>query len=280
MDAIKRSNKLKNIQGPFIIDQYNVKGMMYQKEGNVFARFINNLIEGLNEFHRIPRIILFIPDNAFIKGIKHEEFGVSKMLGICLNHVLKQVDKLIDRKKQLMNEIKPGSITASEPKFIWVKMFDRPGKGDKSMKQRDKFNAILEEALSTRNHSYIIDVNKAMFAACFDRYSYLTPVGKENFWLEIDRQIKGFDRQEISLKPSAVITEAHEAREKAKLQKKKKSQVKSEVSLPRRLLPAPPPKHQPKRHNDKRRYRQDLAADKITVQWSNQTKCRSAYYRD
>ena len=233
LPALKRRNTRNHTTGPYMMDTYNVIPLMYQKNGNIFANLLNNLIDGLNEIHKIPRIILIMPDKSIIKGIKHEEYGVSKILGICLNHLVKQLSESIERKKQCMELLKPGSITPGEPKFIWLKMIDRPNKKDKSLKQRDKFNAILEEELSARNHNYIMDINDKLDIGCFDRHGYLTPRGMELTWIEIDQIIKSFDFQEISLKPSAVISEATRSKDK-----KNKHTIKE----PRRLLPAPPPK--------------------------------------
>ena len=249
LQALKRQNSQKGNSGPYTVDFYNICPLMYQKNGNVVARFINNLVEGLNEFHCIPRMLLIIPDNSIIKGIKHDEYGVSKILGSCLDHIIKEFELTLDRKKELMELIKPGSISFGEPKTIWVKLFDNPRKDKVWLKQRDKFNATLEESLASQKHSYIMDINNVLDSGCFDRHGYLTPRGKTVMWSEIDKQIKDFDKQIISLKPSQVITKANEA-------KALKSKIVKKLDFePRRLLPVPPPVRQYKKERPYQKYR-------------------------
>ena len=267
LPALNRKNTRIKSSGPYIVDQFNVTPLMYQKNGNFLARYVNNFIEGLNELHKIPRILLVIPDKEFIKGAKHEEYGISKIMGSCLKHLMSQIDVALERKKQSMEIIKPGSITYGEPKQIWVKMIDRSLKGSNKTKskQREKFIAILEEELAARKHCYILDVKNGIDEGCFDRYGFMTPRGMEAMWLEIDMQLRKFDKQELSLKPSPIITNANAEKERAKKSDKKHQTVNIQpvrqqldresdmqargrtnstiCDVQRRLLPPPPPKY-------------------------------------
>ena len=117
-----------------------------------------------------------------------------------------------------MRARRPGSVTTLEPKIIWVKMIDRPGaNASKHMKVLDKFNAVLEEALHKTKSMYIMSMDhKIIDKSCFDLSSGLNSKGKCAFWGEFDCLLRKFDKQEISLRPQAVVTEALKHQELAK----------------------------------------------------------------
>ena len=91
---------------------------------------------------------------------------------------------------------------------------------------RQKFNDILEETLVSRKNSFILDVKEAMKNTFFDQTGHLTGEGKIKFWLELDSLIQLFNKNEISLEPTPVVSKARN-----KL---------TSVVVPRKL-PTPPP---------------------------------------
>ena len=62
-------------------------------------------------------------------------------------------------KKSLLYKIKPGSITDSEPKILWIKMVNHLNGFDRALVLRRKFNNELESALSPRKSHYLIDLH-------------------------------------------------------------------------------------------------------------------------
>ena len=64
---------------------------------------------------------------------------------------------------------------------------------------RSKFNAILEERLMDGNwlQHHIISVEVDL--AEFDHHGFLSSSGKEEFWLEINKGMKKFDKNDITL---------------------------------------------------------------------------------
>ena len=133
------------------------------------------------------------------------------------------MEKAVELKKQYMMEIKPGAISFGEPKFIWIKMITKPH-FCKFETQKEKFNTVLEDLLSTRRHTYIMNFDGGLNSGSFSRYNNLTATGRVAYWSEVDRLAKLFDKQELSLKPRPVLSEVTN-------------------SAPRMKLPKPPPRN-------------------------------------
>ena len=224
---------------------------MLQQDGNIAGRLLNNLIEGLNKIQKNPRMIIVIPDRNILQSIVHEEFGVSRIIGRVVSHLIHEMEKVIDIKKEMMEKLKPGSLSPAEPKIIWLKMIDRFN-DSKLMKNMEKFNAILEETLSNKRQHYIADVSKALIYKNFDRNRDLNAEGRINYWVELDSQIKRFDRQEISLKPNPVVSTAHAISKQKKKEKENNKRFK---------LPEPPKQKE-----------QDIKQPTQSVQEQNITK--------
>ena len=214
-------NSKKTASRPYIMQQYNMLPLMLNiTPDSLLARLVNNVIEGLNATNKMPRILLVIIDQALVRDINYFKYGLSKRIAKDLTYLIKQTKKAVDRRKDLMRELKPGSLMPSEPKFIYMKMFDRPFPG-KFIAQCEKFNAVLEEILAGQNNHYILDVNDVMTRNCFDRYNNITNNGIITMWMEIDRQLQGFDehKKEHQLIPQPVVSTARAHQEEKKRKK-------------------------------------------------------------
>ena len=193
---------------PYIQDYYNVnKFTQNQLSSNksVPARIVNSVIDALNMHStKMPRILLIIPDQDLLKNINYFRFGISQVVGNCLNWIVSNIVKVVDARKDTIWRKKPGTLVASEPKVIWVKMPNRPNGQSNLLAVRNKFNNILEDILSERKNHYIIDVNQALAQhSNFTSFNSLNDKGKEIFWLEVDRAIEKFDYNKKVLKPNA-----------------------------------------------------------------------------
>ena len=86
-----------------------------------------------------------------------------------------------------------GSVRNSEPKLIWVKALETPRINADIDLLREKFNAILEEALAARGHNYIMTV-KSVKGYYFDHSNHMLEPGRVNFWKEINSLTQEFDK--------------------------------------------------------------------------------------
>ena len=174
-------------------------------------RITNCLIEALNKYHVLPRFLIIFPDLEIIKFVNYEKYGISKILAMLTEWWVSQIENAVDTKKEDMRSKRSGAVTSLEPKLIWLKMLMRPKRFNAVIDdQTDKFNAILDETLYNTRKMYIGSID--LEEHCFDQLGNLNSRGKVKYWETFDKLIKKFDKQEISLKPTPVISNSKKAK--------------------------------------------------------------------
>ena len=149
---MRREAKTNKSPTPYLYDQYNVTffHMAKSEVKNVLLRWINSFTEAINK-HRLPRFIIFVPDDDIITGIVTENHpGVSRTLGEVVSWITGKIVDLIEDKKKEMGEIRSSSISLTEPKSIWIQALERPRAKEASQLLIKKYNDILEETLVHR----------------------------------------------------------------------------------------------------------------------------------
>ena len=195
----------------YLYQYFNVRSYFLENEcsTNALLRIQNAFIHAINKNKRLPRFIIIFTDDDLMKsmGKKYADYGMGRAIGKLIDKVTSFVDRVTSTKRTDMYYRKPGSICASEPKFVWVKMIERYNKDENVFQAlRQKYNSLLEEAIAPRRHNYIVDVSKKVNKTAFDRNGELNVTGVINFWLELDKQIELFDKQQITLKPMGTTT--------------------------------------------------------------------------
>ena len=150
---------------PYIFEYYNVSSYTqhpFTAPKNVLLQMTNELVKGLNEHVRLPRMIVVIPDWDILRFIDHFAYGVSTVTGICLHWVINNMEHYIEARKDELRRKKLGAVTPNEPKIIWVMMFNRVNGTSKMLAVRKKYNTVLEELLSKRRYHYVLDVSQAI----------------------------------------------------------------------------------------------------------------------
>ena len=183
----------------YIYDYYNItchaENQLSANE-NTMARLVNAVIKGLNEPHRMPRIILMIVDTDLLTHIKHVGFGESQVIGSAINWIVRNVENAIESKQDELRKRRPGSLHTGEPKVLWVKTFTHPYKMHPSMiSAATKFNSILMDLVQNKHCHYTIDVSEYFrpAQASFCPGGLVSHHGEEEFWSAINRCIEDFD---------------------------------------------------------------------------------------
>ena len=200
LQAMKSAAKDAQKPVPYVYDYYNITCITecnLSGSENLLVKLVNAVIKTLNanQLH-IPRIITIIPDLDILCFINHFAFGVSQIIGQCLTWLVCNIKQAIDAKKDDLRHRKPGALHSSEPKIIWMKIFQCPGVNYAHLNTvRHKFNCILEDILSTRKNHFIMEVSAKISdpANFFPGTSKLNDYGMELFWLETDRILESFD---------------------------------------------------------------------------------------
>ena len=161
---MRREAKIAKLQQLYLYDQYNVSAFQIANSQihNFLARIINSLLEGINK-HRLPRFIVMLVDNDLLKGMKSiNKPDVSKLIGNCLSWITKQVELIVEIKREEIYSKRIGALQLDEPKIVWIKMLERPNATADEGILWHKYNDILEETIVSRKNNLILDVKNAM----------------------------------------------------------------------------------------------------------------------
>ena len=170
-----------------------------------FARIFNALITKLNgEDQLLPKYILIFPDKDIVANTKIFNYGIVETFQDNNKWLLVNIDQKLETRKEDLHKTRPGSVSqSSEPRLIWVQMLRRPDytTNKEIFSLTRKYNDALEEVVSRNRHSHILMPEIWLNSANFERSGKVTLVGKEEYWLNVDEQIKQFDHYKTDLMP-------------------------------------------------------------------------------
>ena len=130
------------------------------------------------------------------------------MLGKCIHWLINQLEKTISIRKDALAKRKPGALTHTEPKFLWVPILEKPYE-DRLTTTREKFNSILYQAIKQAGgEHYILPRNKLSHRS-FDMNGNLTHEGRKEYWRNFDEQILQFEFERANRRAAARIETQH-----------------------------------------------------------------------
>ena len=192
-------SKLAKTRKPYLYEYYNVKHFSTNPLSmvrNILAHLVNALIKALNDNDKIPRLIIVVPDSDIICSINVFDLGTKRILEESLKWIMTNMTRAVEAKKENLTDVKHRAVTPGEPKYVWVKMLDRPNGFDRLLAAKNIFNDTPEALLATRKYHYIIDANHRMaHPHNFTLENKLNADGRIALWNEIDNQLKNFDYQ-------------------------------------------------------------------------------------
>ena len=187
---------------PYLYERYNIatffqNPMVYDS----FARIQNAMVDAFNRRHCLPGYIIMIPDKDIIDSADFFNFGVSKLLGITMNWLAKQIECMIDAHWEQIMDRRPGAMTPNL-KIIWVKMIEHPpvplnDRRYKTQATRAKFNVTIDNLADWCRDTFITSITPLNHHHNFDFVGYLRDSGKLQFWKELDHHFKKLTEMEI-----------------------------------------------------------------------------------
>ena len=170
----------------------------------------NSIIDAINRRPRLPKYIIMVPDRDLIEAANFFSFGVTKVFGTTVNWLARQIERLIEARREELCKKCPGSIHANETRMIWVKMIPRPQVPPMTHKYkvqvlRGKFNIVIDSLNKWRKNTYILEVSSLDMQQNFTLVGSLNADGKKQFWKELDYHFKRYDRKEIKLVPPEYV---------------------------------------------------------------------------
>ena len=150
-------------RGPmlYMYDYYNLSlHIEGQLNKATLSNILNSLIKGLNEEKALPQHILMVLDWDILKLINYYGYGISGIIGRCLNWLISEIDRAIEGRKDHVRHKRPGAVLQNEPKILCVNVLDRPmSQPDRLFSARGKFNTILRDITRTKSNHHVIDQN-------------------------------------------------------------------------------------------------------------------------
>ena len=203
---IQKANRMEKRADLFIQEEFNLKCFTARPLSlvrNVATRLINALIKALSDTNKLPKIIVIIPHDDLAKflykGLQASE--LKTVFTIIMDWMVSTMIKVIRSKKEALIAKKPRSVAAHEPKVIWVKMLYAPN-GTNSQFLSKVFNAALNEALVGKKGHFLMEIEKEVNLAIYKGvFNELSPEGVNKYWRELNRIIRRFKYNEISLRP-------------------------------------------------------------------------------
>ena len=137
-------------------------------------RMVNALVEAINKRPRLPRMILIFPDRDILDALGQEfaDDNTYDAVHRLVSWFVNFVDRSITARKEDMYQMRPGTINPSEPKIIWVQMVHCNPEVPNSQK-KSAFNDILESAIKSKKHNYMISLDESVNKFSYGRYNDL-----------------------------------------------------------------------------------------------------------
>ena len=190
--------------GLYLFDYYNVKCFTanpLSPERNVVTRILNAFIKALNDFVRIPKTVVIIPELDMLCYIEFYDKDASEAFEEIINGLITKIQRAIQSKKDHLINKNPGAIIPGDPSIVWIAVMDQLKSDDAVLSLRQKFNNMLEEVIADRKSHYLIDVCDVVEQPSLYNRQGLNDDGKSEYWRAIDRRLKSFDMDKEEFKP-------------------------------------------------------------------------------
>ena len=159
---------------PFIYERFNVFHFYRSSlTHNAYIRMLNSFVDALNRRPHLPKYILLVPDKDLLEAIDFFNFGITKILGTCLNWLAKQFERMLESRHENIFKKCPGALRLEETKLIWVKMICRPQVKPsdarfKVLATRAKLNNTLDDLAVWHKNIQIISITSLSYDKDFD----------------------------------------------------------------------------------------------------------------
>ena len=175
---------------PFYPDHGNL-------ETNALQRLQNTFIRAVNDSNELPRMILVFIDRDLLNALGREfiDDNIERPYGRIIDNFTSFVYRTISTQKLDLYNKRPGSVSPSEPKVIWVKTIQRYNPRDVICTVTEKCNEVLEESLASKRHFYVMAVDSMLHHDFFDRNFGLRVGSVIELWNDVDKQVELFDKQ-------------------------------------------------------------------------------------
>ena len=174
---------------------------------NILLRYGDIIGDAVNNCVRLPRFVIIALDKDILQAIVKTYKGkfinpldMEEDMTEAINWLVHFTHRTINTLKTDMYYKKPGSATAAEPQFIWIKMLPQQQKSKVEF-FRYKYNLLLEEKILTKKYGLIMDTSRIVRSSTFNAEGDLTEAAATEFWHEVSEQVELYDKNKSVLLP-------------------------------------------------------------------------------
>ena len=200
LQHLKSRRESKHEKGPYIYEFYSVSAWYMNPLSEVrptIARLQNALTEALNQNIYLPKYIIIIPEKDIVESAFKSDSCSNREIEDQANWLIGQVSKLLMARREDLKSKKPGSVTADLTRVIWVNMLARPEYNNPYLNTlfdlRQTYNGKMKKLLEVEKYMHIIEVPNMEEYKYFNKQGELTTLGKEEFWLNFNAELKALD---------------------------------------------------------------------------------------
>ena len=197
---------------PYLMQFYNLK--VYYKssvtaETKAATRIFNSLLDAVNENkYHLPKFIIVVIDKEIVEDYAEKPYSVAeKFIQEAIEWLTENIKNSVLHKHDALIEKCAGAVCDEMPSIIYTRMLTRIGKfevdskPDRLYSLTPMFNFALNNTVAKRNNN-IMTIMSCKLEEHFDRRGNLTPLGANEFWIEVNDLMHRHDLDKVKLVPN------------------------------------------------------------------------------
>ena len=163
--------------------------------GNVLNRLFNSIVNRINENVLLPKFMVMVIDGDIIHDIKSEGFGITRVLSVAIDYLLKSIHRLIFAHKEILSQ---KSKKFNYLTIIWITPPTHRHFSDNSY--RAKFVKHLEKAIFLYKEMKFLKLkswdfeDNVLVVETTNSYRF-TSKGLSRYWITVDSAIQFWDEK-------------------------------------------------------------------------------------
>ena len=132
-----------NLNHFYLKTTFNIEKFSWTRldSGNILSRLFNNLVRAINAKILLPKVVIIVINNDILREIHFNGFGISRILGICIEYLIKSIHQLLINHK---NTLLAKAVKFKYPTILWVLL---PGHNNfTNNATRSKLAAAIEKS--------------------------------------------------------------------------------------------------------------------------------------
>ena len=165
------------------------------KNRNIMGRVHNNLVAAINQHTLLPKVVLLVFENDWLRSINHQCKGISTILYKCLHWLANEIKRLTVAYKE---KLPTKSRKFKYPHFMLVPAVYHDQFGIENI-YHEKFNDCLQDVLEDFREMSSLELHtwdRSDFSTCGEN-GQLTSHGNKKYWIAVNDAYQAWDKQNM-----------------------------------------------------------------------------------